>query len=395
METQPFLTMKPATNFSLSLELMRRFLGNISLALLIAFSLQSKTLYANITSVVTTPAVATVPAKGSASLNITWRVLRLDPGNGGTVPVTSSAAILQIQGNNIATFNNSLSTTSTLPPGQSTTLQFQETLTLSVALTRRIADSPVGSVRIIRTFDDTQVANSGQLRLAAGQSNTIPLTVRRIDLSFDSKARTDVIQQGESLRAIVDLSYRSSGVLRGEWRLIDPSASLGQTGGRILQVVQKNLVSSGEGRTRIISPPLPSQQTGLYILAFAIQQGDTGVETPILRYFVLDKTRDNASQVDSITTLSPAGRATLSKSTVFSWQPVNNAHAYQVAVFNKGDTTPISGKLITAQQSQLTLSTFSQEWLLPGYEYSWQVRAFDQQGNLVASSSISDLYLPE
>lgn len=334
-----------------------------------------------------------MPVTGSASLNITWQVTRFEVTT-GPVNVTSTAALLQIGGTTVATLGNALNRVSNIPTATTQSLRFTETIMLNAALTRRIARSPAGSVEIIRLFDDTQSELGGRVRLASGQNNGV-LSVRRIDLSFDSKARTDVIHQGESLRAIVDISFRSSGVLRGEWRLIDPSASLGQTGGRILQVVQKNLVSSGEGRTRIISPPLPSQMTGLYLLAFAIQQDDAGLETPILRYFVLDKKRNSLGEIASIETLSPAGRTTLSDTTLFSWQPVPQAHAYQVAIFNKGDTVPISGKLVTGQNAALTLSAFSRNWLLPGYEYSWRVRAFDRQGNLIATSPASHLFLPE
>ncbi len=375
---------------------MCHFLVNISLVLIIAVGLYSSAAYANITNVTGTPSTVSVPAIGNANINITWQVFRTNI-TAGTAVTSSPTALLQIQGTTVATLGNQLSRSSNIPVSGVETLQFRETLTISAALSRRIANSPSGSVQIIRAFDDQQQTPpvTSQIRVASGQNNNLNLTIRRIDLSFDNQARTDVIHQGESLRAIVDLSFRSSGVLKGEWRLIDPSASLGQSSGRILQVVQKNLVSSGEGRTRIISPPLPSQQTGLYLLAFAVQQDIGGVETPILRYFVLDKTRNSLSETASIETLSPPNRAPLSNSTVFSWKPVENAHAYQVAIFNKGDTVPISGKLITAQYQQLTLSDFSRDWLLPNYEYSWRVRAFDQQGNLIANSPIHHLTVPK
>ena len=372
---------------------MHRFLGSISFALLLLTSFYSSSLYANVTSVTATPATVTVPAKGSANVNITWLVTRT-PATLGAVTVSSANALLQIQGVTVATLGTTLSRGSNIAVGADM-LRFTETLLLNAALTRRIADSPAGSVRIIRNFDDQQLALTGQVRVAAGQNNNVALTVRRIDLSFDSKARTDVIHQGDSLRAIVDISFRSSGVLRGEWRLIDPSASLGKMNGRVLQVIQKNLVSSGEGRTRIISPPLPSQQTGLYLLAFAIDQTE-GIEIPVLRYFVLDKKRNSINEMASITTLSPTtSRTQLSNDTRFAWQPIEQAHAYQVVIFYKGDTVPISGKLVTGKQSELTLADFSRERLSPGYEYIWRVRAFDQQGNMIASSAASRLYLPE
>lgn len=373
---------------------MRHSRVNISIAGLI-LSLISPFSHAGVTNVTAIPGAVTVPVTGSAALRLNWQVSRIEQGANATT--SSPAALLQIQGSTIASLGSTLTRTTALPSvGLTETLRFSETLVISAALTRLIAESPAGSVRIVRTFHDQQqnAPVTESIPVSAGQNSSSELSVRRIDLSFDSKARNDVIQRGEHLRAIVDIAFRSSGVLRAEWRLIDPSASLGQATGRILQVVQKNLVSSGEGRTRIISPPLPSQQTGLYLLAFTVQQNNQ-IDTPILRYFVLDKKRDQLTELSDIKTTSPVNRALLTQDTQFAWQPIENAYAYQVAIFNKGDTVPVSGKLVTSQQSQLSLSDFSRDWLLPGYEYSWQVRAFDQQGNLIARSSTSHLILPD
>lgn len=351
--------------------------------------------YADISSVSPTPSSATISAKDTALINVVWRVTRTDPA-GGTRTVSSPTATLQINGTTVATLAGTLTRQSTLGGGQTATLIFNESLSLNTALARRIAKSPAGSVRIIRTFDDTlAVPVASQIRLFTGAGNSGPLTVRRIDLAFDNKSRSDVVYKDETIRAIADIAFRSSGILKGEWRIVDPTASLGRSGGRVLSVIRQNLVSSGEGRTRIVSPPLPTNNNGLYLVSFSIQDENTNFEIPVLKYFVLDnKSASLTSAPIEINILSPSNGADLSKDTVFTWQGINSAQAYQVELFNKGDNIPLTGKLVPATDLKLSLSALSLDWLESGYEYNWRIRAFGAGGILIGQSEFQTLYMP-
>lgn len=352
------------------------------------------TAYANINSIVPTPSSATISAKDPALINVVWRVTRTDP-TGGTRTVSSPTATLQISGATVATLAGTLTRQSTLGGGQSATLIFNESLSLNTALARRIANSPAGSVRIIRTFSDTQTVQTSQIRLFTGAGNSGPLTVRRIDLAFENKSRSDVVYKDDTIRAIVDIAFRSSGILKGEWRIVEPSASLGSSGGRVLSVIRQNLVSSGEGRTRIVSPPLPTNNDGLYLVSFSVQDANANFEIPILKYFVLDnKNASLTSEPIEITILSPSNGADLNTDTVFTWQGINSAQAYQVELFNKGDSTPLTGKLVPATDLKLSLSALSLDWLESGYEYTWRIRAFGAGGKLIGQSEFQNLYMP-
>ncbi|MBL4621865.1 MAG: hypothetical protein JKY89_05655 [Immundisolibacteraceae bacterium] len=152
-------------------------------------------------------------------------------------------------------------------------------------------------------------------------------------------------------------------------------------------MVRKNLVSSGEGRTRIISPGLPTNENGLYLLAFYAEVSDSTFDTPVLRYFVLDKSGIQAlPNISKIDVVAPGINSPLAKETSFIWQKIEGASAYQVELFNKGDDIAISGKLVPASFVKLSLSSFSLEQLMPGYEYHWKVRAFNYQGQVIAES---------
>ncbi|MCX4187492.1 hypothetical protein [Methylophaga sp. OBS4] len=269
-----------------------------------------------------------------------------------------------------------------------------ESITLNTAQLRRIAESPAGSVQLVRTFSDTQTSGSGSLAVYAGSDNAQALTIKRIDLAFEDYSRSNIVALNEDIRAVADISFSSSGVLQGEWRIIDPTVSLGAGSGRILKVIRQSLVSSGQGRTRVVSPKLPTDLNGLYLLAFSVQQTTEEFEVPILRYFVIKEETGHVIAPLPLQTFTPAQDAMLSTETVFSWTTVQKAHAYQVELFLIGEDKPLTGKLVPASESSLNLSAMSMNWLEAGTSYVWQVKAFDNAGNIIAVSSLQRVNTP-
>lgn len=399
MEIQLQLKMKQLTKFLPFSELQHHWFQLIKFIVAALALTINTTAYAAVNSVKPTPSSVSISPTniGATTINVTWHVNRTELLAPVLRTVISPTASLQLNGSTIATVGGTTSKTSLLALAQSATLSFNESFIISAALARKIADSPPGSLKIIRTFtDDNQIFITGAIPLSSGAGNSGSLAVHRIDLSFENQARTDVVYKNEQIRAVVDISFRNNGILKGEWRLIDPTSSLGNVGGRVLRVVRKNLISSGQGRTRIVSPPLPTNENGLYLLAFAVDSSDSNLETPVLRYFVIDEnTNQHAVKLSNITTLSPRNLAELSSETVFSWHKIEGAQAYQVELFNKEDDVPITGKLTPASISQLSLSSFSREQLIAGYEYSWQVKAFDSNGNVVGKSEPKVLLIQE
>lgn len=346
---------------------------------------------ADINSVTASPTTVTLPVNNPTPFNVLWRVNRTETDTSGLGPfnrqISSPNALLQINGTTIATVGGMLSQQSILSVNQSATLNFNEVIHLNIGLARRIANSPAGSVRIVRLFNDDQRVETGSVAVYSGSSSAEGLVVRRIDLAFENASRTDVIEQNSELRAVANITFQSSGVLQGEWRIIDPTASLGNGGGRVLQVIRQSLVSSGEGRTRIVSPALPTSQQGLYLLAFSVQDTTAQIDIPILRYFVIDSTGPQPhAEPDTLIVEQPRENALLDAETLFTWQQMANAHAYQLEVFAADEALPVAGKLVPASELQLALSAMTLNWLSPASTYQWQLRAFDSEGNVIAIS---------
>lgn len=330
------------------------------------------------------------------SLPVTWNVNRSEPvGVGGPFvrAVSSPNAQLLINGTVVATLAGALNKNSgNLLPGQSETVVFPETLTLNAALAQRVARAAPGTVVIRRMFNDTLRVATGEVQVYAALGNSGALAVRRIELAFENDARTDVVNKGESMRAVADISFRGNGLLRGEWRLVDSAASLGGGAGRLLKIVRQDLVSAGEGRVSIVSPPLPTDANGLYLLSFSVQDTAAGFEIPILRYFVIE---GHGKQVPlNVTPLTPGDGAVLGKDTVFSWKKLPDARAYQVEVFARGGADAVAGQLVPHTDQKLTLSGLVLEDLKSGDRYEWRVRAFNDRGQVIGESGRRGFKVP-
>ena len=331
------------------------------------------------------PSRVSIPAKGAASFNIIWRMVWDDVLGAGTATISSPNAALIINGTTVATLGSNLSQF-VATDGQ--TVILSETLSISPAIARKIAKAPAGSVRVQRIFADGGVAATIISRVSTGNSG--PLAVRRIELKFENYSRTDIVQKGDTLRAVADISFRSNGLLRGEWRIVDATASLGSARGRVLQVVRQQLVSSGEGRRRIVSPPLPTDTNGLHLLSFSVEDTDGNITVPVLRYFVLEG-RDNVPPTN-LSVLMPGDGASVNQETVFSWGALKGAHAYQLEILPQDSGKPVAAKLVPSTDLKLSLSALSFEDLAPASIYDWRVRAF-ANGKVIGQSQRQILYI--
>ena len=305
--------------------------------------------------------------------------------------VSSANAVLTI-GATVINIGGTISQQSTLNGGATGIVTFSETLTLTPAQTQALANATSGTATITRVFTDTQTTAIGTVNLNAGSGNTGPLSVTRIELNFDNASRTDVVPKGTVLRAVAEVNYTSSGLLQGEWRLIDPTTSLGNGTGRILQIVRRQLVSSGQGRARIVSPPLPTNGLGLYLLAFAVTDAGNTIATPVLRYFVVPG--QSGVYPENLIIQTPANGAVITENTVFSWAGVPGATAYEIEIFETGKDVPVSGKLVPSKDIKLSLSGFSFDNLESGKSYDWRLRAFGKGGSVLGVSARQAMTLP-
>lgn len=341
---------------------------------------------ADITHISTTPTPVPV-AQSAAPVKIVWNVSRRETVGPAPRNVSSTSLTLEVNGETVATLAGAISKTApAIAPGQTQLVSLPETITLSAAQIDLIAAAPPGRAYLVRQFTDTQ-----RVLLHRAPVTATALGVRRLDLSFSTDSRAEVVKEGDILRAVAEISFTNSGLLRGEWRLVEPAGSLGGGAGRVLRVVREQLISTGQGTRRLTSPPLPTDQNGLYLLSFVVTDTDATYEVPVIRYFVLDKPRDEPPAPLRI--FSPQDKAALATDTVFAWQAIQGAEAYKLEILETDSDMPVAGKLVPGQATSLTLTDMSFDHLTAGHIYDWRIRAF-ADGAVIGQSERRRLVAP-
>ncbi|MTI08986.1 hypothetical protein [Curvivirga aplysinae] len=351
--------------------------------------------FATVTNVSASPSVANVSVKGSSKITVTWTVTRffdVAGGNVATENITSSNANLVINGTTVGTLGGTLSQSTTLAGNETRNFTIRETLTVSPTLAAQIVNAATGTVSISRNFTDNRGGTSGSFNVAVGNAPAGELSLRRIELKFSNNSHTAVIRKDDQLRAVAKVNFRSSGLFRGEWRLVDPSGSLGGGNGRLLKTIRQQFVSTGDGSTQIVSPPLPSDVNGLHRVILVIDDTDDSVSAPELRYFVLESVNNKASA--KVEMISPADQARISQDTVFSWKPIRGAEAYQLEILSVENNQRVSGKLVPGKDIRMNLSSLSLDHLESGKRYHWYIRAFGKEGNVIGLSEKQTLFMP-
>lgn len=366
---------------------------------------------AEVNSVGVSPSQVTVGPNGGA-VSLTWRVNRSQPRDpfGSTVPVSDTTRSTEVRitlgGQTLLSQPRLLARTTSIPPDSSETLVFRETLSLPPSVARALAQGSGQPALIIRTFQDSGAAATQTARLSPGGGQAL-LAVQRIDLQFETGSRTQVVARDGGLRAVADVRFSGSGLLQAEWQVSVADGLRGSGRFRTLALVRRPLLSSGTGRLRLFSPPLPTEAAGLYEVALVVTEPDSLTERSAIRYFVTPSALPPVADIDL---LSPADGSALTEATLFSWRGLPNAAAYQIEVFaddgaSPGDTpqvpllrdgapsatAPLSGRVVSGTETQTRLSQLSLRHLPLGQDYRWRLRALGSSGEVIGVSSFRRL----
>jgi len=391
---------------------MINFIRNLIVVLLAGLSIIGLA-KADVTSVTPIPLKLTVSPTGG-SVNVTWRVVHVLTA-GGTATTQSPSYTILINGNPVQTVNRVLARTTTVAAAVPETLTFSEVIPISVNIAKQIATSG-NNARIQRIFNDgIGTTGTGAPVLIAGGGASGALSINRIDLSFENGGKTSVIGQNAELRAVAEVSFRSKGLLQAEWRLVDNASIRGGRFERLLSRVRLQLSSSGAGRTRIVSPKLPTGSTGLHEIKLVITDPETRFEEPVLRYYVNPTATPSLTRIAPLEAFSPVAGVPFNTATLFDWHPVPGAAAYQIELFNlPGGSNPqsslnsaplivgptdtdaelVTGKIVPGDQTSATFSSFSEGHLKHGFTYLWRIRAISSSGTVVGQSDFRKILYP-
>ena len=204
--------------------------------------------------------------------------------------------------------------------------------------------------------------------------------------------------------APVELKTHGVGIVRGVWELAEPATTRGTPFFRPIKQVSKHV--TGGQSFQLISPSLPTNLDGLYLLRFRLLAPTLGT-VPMIRYVVSPSGTSEAVRLLPIDLREPANKAYLKKNTAFAWQWIESAKYYQLEFFISLDQTGLedrepditalkraAGVLVLGKNRNQILSDLTRRHFNSGYHYYWHVIAIDGKGNRIATSELRKIIMP-
>jgi len=356
--------------------------------------------HADVVSVRTLPARASATVGQDVSLNVTWQVTfeagdTIGAGSpGGTFVNAASGAPLGL----------GVPTTLGNRAGGGVQL-YPETVSIPGATLAAWQRQGVRRIGYRRAFVSPASGQSvtGQIviDLAGSELEELrnptsgALGVLRMELTFPSGKRIEIVERNSALVARLTLAYSGSGTLRGRWQVAEPGGGANAFF-RTVSLVRVSLAATQ--RATLDSPQLPTNLSGRYAVRFCLEpeaaapieecaDSTAGVQT-LYEVLVPD---------GAIAGLSPA-QGPAGPGSVFRWHAVQDASIYQLQILSAdADGTPrfVTGLLVPGNAPDAVLSRLTLSKLIPGQRYLWRVTAHDADGRLLARSDSAEfMYRP-
>ena len=366
---------------------------------------------ATILSITPTPGNTRVPLGGSTSVAITWNVLTV---NGPFVSSPSGTFRTNVTGPILGTVTRLL--TKPAAPAGTSSVTFTEVILVPMDVIYRAHKLGVTSFGYFRDFQD------GSGFFGTPQSVTLNITtasvagfsLSRLALLFDNGAPVRLLGLKEPLHALAEINFTGSGLVQAVWEVAGPSSTAGQPVYRPLTSVRQYLV--GGDKQVLRSPDLPTHSSGFYLVQLRITDPAPGFEQPVLRYFVSSGKPGEVLPIMPMGLVAPARLALLAPDTLFAWEPIRAARAYQLEIYARAptpgdmlpdlgdettiatptlpDTPAVTGMLVPGGQTRTALSSVSRSHLQAGRHYLWRVLAIGGDGNIVGASPVREIRLP-
>lgn len=248
----------------------------------------------------------------------------------------------------------------------------------------------------------------GLVSIAIGSSSGGALSIGRLALSFENGDVRRVVGRDSRLYAKAALDVQGSGWLHAAWEIAETPTTQGEPVYRLLQPVQQ--YNTGSQEILLHSPPLPTQDSGIYLVRLRIDIPVPAMALPEIAYAVAEM---GAEPVETLKVLSPTGLVRLGAPTWFEWQAIPGAKFYRLEIFTQelrvehgavgtknesevesGEVVPgklVTGVVLPGQQLSTTFSSATRQHLQSGQRYFWQVHAIDINGRVTAISARGEI----
>ena len=374
--------------------------------------------YANVSSVSVSSSPKQAALGRTSTVVVHWSVQGTVFGNAPVDPAAIKSSPLQFTAPDLTVLGTQAKTLSKPKVTGPYNVSFTEAVTIPSSIIYTAYKRGDPTLLITRKFWDTSdpgytVFTTATATVALTSSAAAGFNISRQELIFDNGSYTRRILRGEPLHAVAQFKYSGSGLLRGVWELATPSTTYGEPVYRRLKNVRKFFGAGGTETLR--SPLLESNQQGRYLIRFRVEEPATGFDDLVLEYFVGQEMAHIAAPPITLELTGPNHGVSLHPKTTFHWREVANAKAYRLDLYKKSTSlefpvegteaggyesaknpntlagAPVTGKLVPATTTRLSLSTISRERLQPGYRYWWRIIAIGEDGSVISQSPVREI----
>ncbi len=347
-----------------------------------------------------TSSASTVVLSAGARTTLSWSINYVQAGGPPSSSLRSTQIVFRTLTGALLGTQGRLLTRAVTASG---TYLLTESVAIPSHITYRAFQLGSQGVLIERGFVDTALSVApvtASVALGLSSATTGELLISRVALQFDDDSQAALVPQDSTHKAYALLRTEGNGWLDAVWEIADGSGDQNEPYYRPLRSVRQYL---GGGRSITLqSPPLPTASVGRYLVRLRLREPLTNpLDLPVVRYQVMGAGSTVATPPVELVLRQPVDGALLSPETRFVWQAVAGVQAYQLELFDDTGTPadgatlpPLSGALVSAQSTDLTLSPLVQQHLRPGQRIRWRVIAIDERGRVIAESPLRAFQTP-
>ena len=350
------------------------------------------------------PSQVAITSTGHSQVN--WSIVE-NVANPGPAGVSSTSGVFFAPDNSLlGTVNKTLQASRNVPVSGATTFILGESLTIPQSVIRQVQKKGFSSFAYTRQFTDfpDNNTNAGVVTFSiTGGGAAGELLIRRVEMEYDDSRITAVVAPQSELHARAVISYNGTGLLEYGWDVASPPSTRGQPI-FVPLVSRKQYLLAGD-KVVLQTPRLPTGREGDYLLRLRINKPAPNFTLPVLRYAVNNSGQARpGTRIAPLQVARPAANTVLALDTEFAWQAVNAASAYQLEIYTQpvrdsklpGATSqpPLTGVLVPAAKTRLTVGSLSRAHLLSGSTYYWRVVALSDKGRVIARSDFRRIRFP-
>ncbi len=274
-----------------------------------------------------------------------------------------------------------------------------EQVEISRALVAAARQRGANAIALCRTFQESLSVNTFDARvllpIRSGGIDATDFALTYIRMRFDDGAVSRLVETGTPLRIDAEIQYQGRGLLRARWEVADPGSTRGAPLYRPLSTVHRYL--TGDGRTVLQGPQLPTQLSGLHLVRLRILEPQIDAPGLVLRYFV--QGGSNRLPADgAVELIAPPPGTRLDRGIELKWGTVPGAVAYRLEFLidragvedplhwsPDGSASPDAAQLVPGDRAHALLSRMVSS-RIAGRTGHWRVVALGDEGRPIATS---------